>query len=202
MAGPLVIPAGKVLTEAAVVTVGLIATWFVVDEVVDEVTPLISEAIDDTFSENSPSCVVNCGKEEEVSPQPAPVTTAPAPILQSSNVSHTQSNTRTEESDSNDHCSQLWAEMKYAIDELKLRYDEMKYDRLDLYNKARSSPSPDLPPKAGTWNGHIHQYNGWQNRLNNLSDQARLRGCPEPPETNYWRYEKPPSFPAPQSKVK
>ena len=57
------------------------------------------------------------------------------------------------------------------------RIEDMRVDKLDLYNKAYSTPVAGIP---GTWVGHQEQAAGWQQGLRNLIDRAKNHRPPCP----------------------
>lgn len=86
--------------------------------------------------------------------------------------------------DKEDDCKRIIAQIWEAMNMIEGRLADLYIDKYDLYNKARSAPSPSLPKGTGSWNGHVTQLIGWQNRLRNLIDEAIKKGCKVPP--NAW----------------
>jgi hypothetical protein len=74
-------------------------------------------------------------------------------------------------------CQELAKEIHEACTELKERIAALEEDKLDLIKKAKNRPSPGLAKGTGSWDGHITQAHGWQNRLREKIKQYDERGC-------------------------
>jgi RHS repeat-associated protein len=83
-------------------------------------------------------------------------------------------------------CRKIVQDIYDAMNQVQARVEALATDPWNLYNLAYAVPNPSLPPRSGTWVGHLHQASGWQNRLRNLIDQARRNNCPIP--KNAWYY--------------
>jgi RHS repeat-associated protein len=98
--------------------------------------------------------------------------------------------------DNDEECKKLIAEIYQVTNTVEGRLSDLYVDSLNLYNLARSSPSPSLPKGSGSWIGHITQVTGWRTRLRNLIDKATKLGCKVPPYARELAYTPIPSRPA------
>lgn len=102
----------------------------------------------------------------------------------------------TKENRSNSSCQALWLNMESKVAELQFRYNDMLSDRYGLFFLARSTnPGGELTGK-GTWNGHQKQYNQLRDQLKALVLEAKTRGCPIYPNSEYWMNKEPPTKPS------
>lgn len=81
-----------------------------------------------------------------------------------------------------DPCPQLISEIYESMEQVRSRTGALRADKWDLYRVARSEPSPSLPKGTGSYNGHIQQAVGWQNRLRRKINEALAKGCIVPSE--------------------
>lgn len=78
-------------------------------------------------------------------------------------------------------CKVLAMEIYAQAEVVKGRYLDLVADKLDLFNKAFSAPSPSLPVGSGSWTGHITQFNIQQGHLRDKILEYDNLGCKEPP---------------------
>jgi RHS repeat-associated protein len=82
-----------------------------------------------------------------------------------------------------DDCDEITRSIYDAMNVIRQRIGDLLADRCNLFQLARNVPNPNLPPGCfGTWEGHIEQADGWQQRLRNLIDRAQRMGCQIPPD--------------------
>jgi hypothetical protein len=91
-------------------------------------------------------------------------------------------------------CGADLLELYNVMEQIRVRYYEMMTDPLDLFHTAFSLPNP-ANPKAGSWVGHQHQFEGRQGRLRNLIEKLRKNGCEVPPEAELLEALPTPKFP-------
>lgn len=72
-------------------------------------------------------------------------------------------------------CDELNKQIKERRDELQQRYDEMREDKLDLFNQHRTEA--ESAPGIGSWDGHVKQFQQKQRSLRKMLDAARSKGC-------------------------
>jgi hypothetical protein len=69
------------------------------------------------------------------------------------------------------------------LSQVRFRHVAKGYFRPGVWGRhLASAPNPALPPRSGSWVGHLTQFEGWQNKLINLIAEADAKGCPVPPE--------------------
>lgn len=62
--------------------------------------------------------------------------------------------------------------------EVQGRFEALRVDKLDLFNKAPTAPNPSLPVGSGSWKGHVEQLEGQQTNLRSriaAYDEAKCR---------------------------
>ncbi|MES2296715.1 MAG: Ig-like domain-containing protein [Pseudomonadota bacterium] len=87
---------------------------------------------------------------------------------------------KDDDKDKADKCKEILEKLWGAMNVVEGRMGDLIQDKLDLYNKAYSAPSPSLPKGSGSWTGHIEQASGWQRRVRALIKEALDNGCKVP----------------------
>ncbi|MCC3531933.1 MAG: hypothetical protein JGK40_28645, partial [Microcoleus sp. PH2017_21_RUC_O_A] len=100
-----------------------------------------------------------------------------------------------------DPCLELLKEIVALGKELKKRYDDLRLDDQDLYNRRRrisDDPVPRIVPRGGSrttvtsdpgsWDGHIVQYNKVKDKLKKLIEKFQ-KDCDEKEDPNGYRME-------------
>jgi hypothetical protein len=77
-------------------------------------------------------------------------------------------------------CQEIAQDIHEKCEKLEQRIADLNEDKLGLFRKAKSKPSPSLAKGTGSWDGHIHQARGVQNGLRTSVVAYDARGCTEP----------------------
>jgi hypothetical protein len=77
-------------------------------------------------------------------------------------------------------CKVLASEVFEQAKEVQGRFADLFQDKLDLYNIARVAPSPSLPFRSGSWQGHIDQIKQQQTKLRKLIAEYDKNNCRQP----------------------
>lgn len=83
--------------------------------------------------------------------------------------------------DNQDKCKEKIAEVYRAIAEVEKRLADLYVDRYNLYNLARSAPSPSLPKGTGSWDGHQNAARDAKTWLGRAIKEALAAKCKVPP---------------------
>lgn len=77
-------------------------------------------------------------------------------------------------------CKELATKALASCTELKERIADLEEDELGLFKIAKSKPHPSLPKGTGSWDGHVHQAEGVQNRLRDNVEAYDKAECESP----------------------
>ena len=80
-----------------------------------------------------------------------------------------------------DPCQQLSGKIKARQDELTKRFQDMREDKLGLFTAGTAGL-----PGAGSWAGHVRQFEDKQKNLRSMLNDFASRGCGSPP-TDAWK---------------
>ena len=93
-------------------------------------------------------------------------------------------------------CKQLKEDIMERRDELAKRYQEMREDKLGLF-EAEPGGIPGMPG-AGNWQGHLRQFNEKQTSMRKMLDKSRSMNCGNTGDAAKWGSKPTPTQPAPK----